>query len=216
MCFSLLLDGWAALADVSFDDLLPLPLGFEDEFDGVAQGAVASSVRRDVVSLLLHFGASVFHGNGEACGAHGGEIDDIVADEGGLIQLDSIFFDDFLESSALVLDALAHVLELEIASAEGDRFGDALGDESGLDAGQACEGDGSAVVSVKALGLNQRLAVKAKSTLSAVVRGFFENALLNARRSGEDEQLAIGEDTVDVEKEEFDFAGAGLSGESWH
>jgi hypothetical protein len=57
------------------------------------------------------------------------------------------------------------------------------------------------------------LALETESTLAALIGGFFENALGRARRSGEDEELAVGEDSVDVEEQELDFTGAGLSGE---
>ena len=74
--------------------------------------------------------------DGQAGGAHGGKGHPAVADEGGFLRLDSWFFHNFFERGALVVDALADVFELEVAGAEGDGFGDALGNESGLDAGQ--------------------------------------------------------------------------------
>jgi hypothetical protein len=48
-----------------------------------------------------------------------------------------------------------------------------------------------------------------------LVSGFLENTLGRTGRSGEDEELAVGENSVDVEEKEFDFAGASLSGESF-
>ena len=136
-------------------------------------------------------------------------------------EFDSCFFHDFLEAGALVVDALADVFEFQVAGAEGDGFGDALGDESGLDAGEAGEGDRGAVVGVKAFGFDQRLALEAESALAGVLgrlllRALIERTLLDAAGSGEDEELAVGEDAVDVEEEKFDFAGAGLSGEFGH
>ena len=132
--------------------------------------------------LPFHFGAGVFYGDGEACGAHGGQIDDVVADEGGFFGLHSLFFHDFFESGALVVDALADEFELQIAGAEGDSFGDALGDESRLDAGEARQRDRCAVMSVKAFGFDQRLALEAESALAGVLRGLGLRSLIENGR----------------------------------
>jgi hypothetical protein len=215
--FRFLLHGGAALADVGFYDLFPLTLGFQDEFDGVAEGAFAAGVRSDVVGFALYFGAGVFDGDGEPSGAHGGEIDDVVADEGSFVELHARVLDDFFEGSALVLNPLADEFEFQIASAQGNSFGDALGDEAGPDASEAGKRNRGAVVSVKAFGFDQGLALEAESAFAGVFRGavlgpFVENALLGSCGSGEDEQFAVGEDSVDVEEKKFDLAGAGLSG----
>ena len=168
----------AALAEVGFQDFFPLALSFEDELYGVAEGAVASGVRRDVVGLLLYFGAGVFDGDGQSRGAHGGQVDHVVADEGGFFRCDSCFFHDFLKACALVVDALANVFEFQVAGAEGDGFGDAFGDESGLDAGEAGEGDRGAIVGVEAFGFDQGLALEAESALSGALGGLLLRALI--------------------------------------
>jgi len=111
------------------------------------------------------------------------------------------------------LNALADELQFQIAGTQADSLGDALGDQAGLDAGQAGEGDRGAIVGVKALRFDQGLAVETESAPAAVLGRFLENALRSARRSGKDEELAIGENAVYVEEQEFDLAGAGLSGE---
>ena len=114
---------------------------FKDELYGIAEGAVASGVGRGVVRFPLYFGASVFYGDGQPGGAHGGEIDNIIADEGGFFRLETGLFHYLFKASAFVVDALADVFEFQVAGAEGDGFGDALGDESGPDASEACEGN---------------------------------------------------------------------------
>ena len=70
---------------------------------------------------------------------------------------------------------------------------------------------------VEAFGFDQRLALKPESAFASVFRGVLlrslvENALLRTGGSGEYEELAVGEDTVDVEEKKFDLAGACLGG----
>ena len=171
--------------------------------------------------FVLDLGARVSDGDRQACGTHGGKIDDVVADEGGFFPLDSVLLNDFIKGAALVLDALADVFEFEIAGAEGDGFGDALGDESGLDAREASQRNRSAVVSVKAFGFDQRLALETESALALVTRGMtvlgsIEDTPLRVGGSGKDEELAIGENAVDVEEKKFDLAGSGLRGKFGH
>ena len=170
-----------------------------------------------VVGFPFHFGAGVFDGDGEASGAHGGEVNDVVADEGGLIEFQSRILHDFLEGGALVLNSLANVFEFQVACAQGNGFGDALGDEAGPDASEAGKRNRGAVVGVKTFSFDQGLALQAESAFAGVFRGavlgaLVENALLSPCGSGEDEEFAVGEDAVDVKEKEFDLASAGLSG----
>jgi hypothetical protein len=70
-------------------------------------------------------------------------------------------------------------------------------------------------MSMKSFGLDHRLAVESESALAAMFGRLFsrwlvEDALRRPLRCGEDEQLPVGEDTVNVEKKEFDLASAGL------
>jgi len=206
----------AALFDVRRHYFFPLPLRFKNEFHAVAQRAVAAGVGSDVVRFFLYLGACVFHGDGQSSGAHCRDIDDVVAYEGGFFQFDSCFLDDFLESGLLVLNSLAHVFKLQVSGTKGNGFGDALGDQSRLNAGHASKRDGSAVVSVEAFGFDEGLALESESALAAMLSGLFEYALWRPCRGGEDEKLAVGENAVDVEEEESDFTGAGLGREFGH
>src|SRR5579864_6026681 len=111
-----------------------------------SRSAVPAGVGRDIARFLLHLGTGVFHGNREACGAHGGKVDDVVADKGGFVLLDSLLFNDFFNARALVLNSLTNVFESQIAGAKGDGLRDALGDKSGLNAAESRERDRGTVV----------------------------------------------------------------------
>jgi hypothetical protein len=69
---------------------------------------------------------------------------------------------------------------------------------------------------VEAFGFDQGLAVEAESTFAAVLCGVLENTVLGTGGGGEDEELSVREDAVNVEEQQFDFASAGLSGEFRH
>ena len=61
---------------------------------------------------------------------------------------------------------------------------------------------------VESLGLDVSLAVEAESAFAAMLGGVLLNALLRLGRGGKDKQLAIGQNAVNVEQEEFYFFGA--------
>lgn len=128
-------------------------------------------MQRDVVSFLPDFLAGVFHRDGQSRRAHGGQVDDVVADEGAFFRLEIFLSDDLLEAGALVVDTLVYVFEFQVAGAQRDGFGNALGNEPSLDAGEAGERDRGAIVRVEAFGFDQRLAVQAESALAAVFGG---------------------------------------------
>ena len=171
---------------------------------------------RDVVGFLLHFSSRVFHRNGQAAGAHGGQIDYIVADERGFFRFETFPAQNVLQAGAFVLNALMNVFQLQVAGTQGHGFGDALGDQAGFDAGSARQRDRRAVVGVKAFGLDESLAVQTEAALSAMRGRLLQDSLLGSGCCGKYEELSVGEDAVDIEEEELDFASPGVSGELWH
>jgi len=97
------------------------------------------------------------------------------------------------------------VLQLQVAGAQGNGFGDAFGDESSPDSGEAGERDRRAVVSMKAFGFNQTLADESKAALACMFGGslllfLVEDSGSCSGRGGKDEELSIGEDAVHVEE----------------
>lgn len=157
---------------------------------------------RDVVRFFFHLGTGVFHRDGQARGAHGGQVNDVVADESGLFQFEALLLHDFFEARAFVLNALMDMVEPEIAGAQGDSFRNSSSDQSGLQPSDTRQRRRDAIVGVKSFHFD--LAV------SRLLRG------RSARRSvfGNEKQLAVGEDSVDIEEQQFDFAGAKLRHQS--
>ena len=67
---------------------------------------------------------------------------------------------------------------------------------------------------VETLGFDQCLALKSEAAHSTVLRSVVQDGLRGSRGRGKDENLAIGEDTVYIEKEQLDFLGAAFGRES--
>src|ERR1035437_1644260 len=207
----------ASFRNVVFYHLLPFPLRFQDVFDRVAGSPVSPSVGRNQVGFGFDLGPRVFHGDRQPALAHGRQIDHIVAHESGFGGGDPIFFQNLRQHRRLVLDALIHVVHLQIARPQGNGFGDALGDNPGLDSRQPSQRNGGAVVGVEALGFDQTGTVESEAPLTARLRGLFENTLLSSRwlasGRGENPDFAVGKNAVDVEENELNFASA--SGCGW-
>jgi hypothetical protein len=89
--------------------------------------------------------------------------------------------------------ALVYELELEVAGAQGDRGGLALGDEADAQTAQTGKRDAEAVVGGESL--------EFEAVLMAVESGL-----------GKEEELSVGEDTIDVEEQDLDAAGAFFRG----
>ena len=106
---------------------------------------------------------------------------------------DSFFVNDFSEGSELVGNALVDVFEPEIARPERHRLRIAPGDKSGLQTADPCERYSRAVMSAEAFGLHH-------------------NRLLALGWNRKEVNLAVRENAIHIEEQEFDFAGAGDSG----
>ena len=181
--------GSAGFVEVLFDDFFEGALGGEDEVDGVAAGSEAAGVGGHVVGGGFDLFAGVGGGDGETALTHDGEIDDVVADITELVDGVAGFGEDLVDGVHLVSLALVNELELKVVGADGYGLGVALGDDADAETAETAEGDAEAVVGGEALGLDA-------VTLCV----------------GDDEDLAVGEDAVHVEDEDFYVLSAGFSG----
>jgi hypothetical protein len=178
--------------EVSLDGGVEQALCGEDEVDGVSACALAAGEWRDVVGDGFDLGAGVGGGDGKADDAEDREVDDVVADVGDLVEGAAFIRDDLVKGVALVVLALVDVVDLEIAGADGDDARVALGDEADLETSEAGHGDAHAIVGVEGFDFSA----------GEVVR------IGGGDGVGDDDDIAVGEDAVDVVEEDFDAAGA--------
>jgi hypothetical protein len=201
-----------SLAHVFADHLFPLPLRLKDKLHGIASGAVAAPVRGHVMSIGLYFVSRVSNGNGQAAILHGRKVDDVVSDKCRLTGADALTLQDFFKGGQLVLNSLADVLDFKIAGAKCHCLRDALGDEPGLDAGEAGQRNCGAIVGMKPFDLDHGRTGNPESAFAAMLGSMLLRTELKSGRSGNKEQFAVGQDAVNVEEYEFDFFGANFGG----
>jgi len=170
-------------------------------------------MRGDVMGIALDFGARVGHRHGKPAIPHDRKINHVVTRKGSLAGLQMFLLQNFPKHGELVLNALMHMLQFQVTSPQGNRLGDALGNQAHSDTPEPGQRNSRAVVRIKTLGFDQALAVETKSALAAMFGRLLENALLRSGRSGKDEQFSVGEDAIHVKEQQFDFLGAGLRGE---
>ncbi len=162
----------------------------------------------------LHFGPRVFHRDRQPALAHHRQVNYIVPNERRFRGGDAVLIENLAEGSSLVLNALMHVVHLEVARAQRHRFRNALGDQSRLDARQPRQRNRRAVVRVKALRLNQRCALESETALTGLLGGALHKCVGRARErlraagSGKNPDFAVGENAIHIEKDELDFARA--------
>ena len=162
---------------------------FEYVLDRVAQSPFAASIWGDVMRAFLDLAAGVGHGDGKAAILHWREVDHIIAHEGGSAGVDSFLVDDFTESGELIGNALVDVFQPEVPRPERHRLGIAAGDEPGLETSDPCERYSRAVMSAKAFGLHHY-------------------PLRALTGDGEDVELAVRENAIDIKEQESDLASA--------
>jgi hypothetical protein len=168
--------GGGEVGNVVFDAAGERALGFEDVFDGVADGSLAATVIGNDVGLVFDVFAGVGYGEGESAGAHDGQVDDVVADEGGFFGLELFGGEDFAEGGEFVGGSLADVLDFEVAGAKTDGLGDAFGDDSGADSAETGEREAGAVMGVEGFDLDAGFA------------------------GGKKVELAVGHDAIDIQQ----------------
>src|SRR5579859_5828293 len=97
------------------------------------------------------------------------------------------------------------------ARAQSHGLRDALGNKPGLEPAQTGQGNSGAIVGVEAFGFHHGAAGDGVAANVGVLGGLlFRRHRLEAGRSGEEPDLAIGQDAVNVEEQEFDFFCAGF------
>ena len=203
------------LVDHGLDAFVEHALGIEDELDGVAAGAAAAGVRRDVMRFGLHLRARIGHRHRESALAHHGKIDHVVADVSDLVERHAFLLHDFAHRLHLERLALVDEFELEIARAGGHGLTDALGDHAALQAADARQRNAGAVVGAVALGFHHGGGLHAEADL-AVIAGelLVRNRGVRRRgRRGDQPDGAVGEDSVHVEHDDLDAAGAFVRGQ---
>ena len=123
-----------------------------------------------------------------------GESNHIVADISELVQRNAGAGEDVVDGDHLVRLALVDELEAEILGADSDGSGFALGDEADAQAAEPLrEGDPQAVVGSKTLHF-QPVPLSVGAGQAVIF--------------GDEEELAVGQDAIDVKDENLDAAGA--------
>jgi len=143
------------------------------------------------VSHGFDFFAGVGRGDGEPALPHDRQVNNIVADITELVERCASFSEDVVDGIHFVGLALVNELELQIVGADSDGTGVAFGDDADPQTAQTSQRDPEAVVGGEALGLDPI-----------------------AFSVGNDEDLAVGENAIYVEDEDFDVFRAGFSGHS--
>src|SRR3954447_12012974 len=95
-----------AFVNVLCDYIFQLTLSLEDVLDGIANGTFTSAMVGDDVRLVFYFFAGIGDRDGKTSGAHGGKIDNVVANECGLIGGEVLYLENLAHGGELVICSL--------------------------------------------------------------------------------------------------------------
>lgn len=179
------------------DGIVQLVLGGEDELDGVSSSSLSAGIGRYVVGGDLGLVTGVGGCNGQTADAHDGQIDDIVSDEGELIEGATGALEDVVDGGHFVRLALIDELQAQIAGADGDGGRLALGDEADAQSAETRDIDAEAVVRGESLEL-QTVGLTVWAGLATIL--------------GKEVELTVGEDSIDIEEQDFYAASAVFRG----
>src|SRR5258708_16754029 len=128
------------------DEFVPDAFGFEDEFDGFADGALSGMGFGGIVRDFFYVGDGVTDCDGEADSFEDGDVGEIVTDKGDFGVFYAGFGEDFFVGGHFVRNLHVDVVHLHFVGAaeEGGAF--AAGDAAGADAGGVGGGGALAVV----------------------------------------------------------------------
>ena len=165
----------------------------ENEIDGVPARSLATGIGSDVMGHCLDLVAGVGDRNGQSANPHYGQVNHVIAHVGDLVERKRSPLHDFAHGLYLVVLSHIDVVQAQGASALGNRFRGALGDDAAVDATDAGQRNVYPVMSMESFGFK------------GLLRG----------SQGERPYLAVGEDAIDVEENQADPAGA-FSGSEIH
>src|SRR5579864_7073497 len=114
--------------------------------------------------------------------------------------------EDSLQTTAFILYALINMLEFELACAKRHGFRNPLGDKTRLESAQSGQRNRGAVVGMETLGFNYELTMRVECSRTATSSRVLL-ALCGPHGNRKEKQLAVGENAVNVEQQEFDLLG---------
>src|SRR5215813_11517612 len=110
-------------SQVAPDDLVPLPLGADDEVDGLAHGPRSAAAVGHVGEERLEGGMTVGDADGQADALEDRRIHEIVPDEAAVSVREAEAGEDLLVGRELLEDALVDLVHAELLAPSQERLG---------------------------------------------------------------------------------------------